>query len=43
MIHDIVPSPIKIVAALTIIVSIIILPYCHFLEGEKKEKIISMA
>jgi len=40
LIHDIVPSPIKIVAALTIIVSIIILPYCHFLEENKEEKVL---
>jgi drug/metabolite transporter (DMT)-like permease len=31
-IYDVAPSPVKIVAALTILVSIIILPHCHFIE-----------
>lgn len=37
MIHDITPSSIKIVGAITILVSIIILPHCHFIEEKKKD------
>jgi drug/metabolite transporter (DMT)-like permease len=37
MIYDVTPSPMKVVAALVILMSIVILPYCHFIE-EKVEK-----
>lgn len=32
MLYDVVPSPMKVVAALVILMSIVILPYCHFIE-----------
>ncbi|MCB9806590.1 hypothetical protein H6768_01600 [Candidatus Peribacteria bacterium] len=34
-INDSLPSPMKIVAAFTILLSIVILPYCHFIEEDK--------
>jgi drug/metabolite transporter (DMT)-like permease len=37
MLYDVTPSPMKVVAALTILMSIVILPHCHFIE-EKQEK-----
>ena len=32
MLYDVTPSPMKVVAALTILMSIVILPHCHFIE-----------
>lgn len=32
MLYDVVPSPMKVVAAMTILMSIVILPHCHFIE-----------
>lgn len=39
MLYDVTPSPMKVVAALTILMSIVILPHCHFIEENNKEKI----
>lgn len=30
--YDVTPSPLKVIAAFTILLSIVILPYCHFIE-----------
>lgn len=32
ILYDVTPSPMKIVAAFTILISIVILPHCHFIE-----------
>lgn len=32
ILYDVVPSPMKVVAAITTLMSIVILPYCHFVE-----------
>jgi len=32
ILYDVTPSPMKVVAAFTILVSIVILPHCHFIE-----------
>lgn len=32
MLYDSIPSPMKVVAAMTILMSIVILPHCHFIE-----------
>lgn len=39
MLYDVTPSPMKVVAALTIVMSIVILPHCHFIEESEKEKV----
>lgn len=36
-INDTIPSPMKIVAASVILFSIVILPYCHFIEEDKSK------
>lgn len=36
MLYDVVPSPMKVVAAMTILLSTVILPYCHFIEENSK-------
>lgn len=38
MLYDVTPSPMKVIAALTILMSIVILPHCHFIE-EKSESL----
>lgn len=40
MLYDVTPSPMKVIAALTILMSIVILPHCHFIEenSENTEK-----
>lgn len=35
MLYDVTPSPLKVVAAFTILMSIVILPHCHFIEEKK--------
>lgn len=39
MLYDTVPSPMKVVAAITILMSIVILPHCHFIEEAKIGKV----
>lgn len=39
MFYDVTPSPMKVVAALTILMSIVILPYCHFIEENQPHKL----
>ena len=35
ILYDVTPSPMKVVAAMTILMSIVILPHCHFIEERK--------
>jgi drug/metabolite transporter (DMT)-like permease len=42
MLYDVIPSSIKVVAAFTILISIVILPHCHFIE-EKSDNFTLMA
>jgi hypothetical protein len=35
ILYDVTPSPMKVVAAMTILMSIVILPHCHFIEEGK--------
>jgi len=37
MLYDVTPSPMKVVAALVILMSIVILPYCHFIEETSED------
>jgi len=39
MLYDVTPSPMKVVAALTILMSIVILPHCHFIEETETGKV----
>lgn len=39
ILYDSIPSPMKVVAAMTILMSIVILPHCHFIE-EKHQKLL---
>ncbi len=39
MLYEVVPSPMKVVAAMTILISIVILPHCHFIEEAKIGKV----
>lgn len=39
MLYDVIPSPMKVVAAMTILMSIVMLPHCHFIEEEKTIKV----
>ena len=32
ILYEVTPSPMKVVAAFTILISIVILPHCHFIE-----------
>ena len=41
MLYDVVPSPMKTVAALTILMSIVILPHCHFIEEKSVKAIVA--
>lgn len=43
VLYDVVPSPLKVVAAFTILISIIILPHCHFIEEKNISPSIIMA
>lgn len=38
MLYDVTPSPMKVVAAMTILMSIVILPHCHFIEERQEKK-----
>ncbi len=41
MLYDVTPSPMKVVAAFTILMSIVILPYCHFIEEKESKQVLA--
>lgn len=41
MLYDVTPSPMKVVAAFTILMSIVILPYCHFIEEKEPTQVLA--
>lgn len=43
ILYEVTPSPMKVVAALVILMSIVILPHCHFIEEKKEECLPNLA